>query len=569
MKSYHLLLAVCLLSITAGAQQARNIVLGELIVSVIDNDQINSLTKDLRIIDGQLTHLTVDRLLSKRMHAWLLKFDSKLNHEVVLDAVKSHSQTLIAQYNHTGIELQATVPNDPEYVDKSWRHYNSGNYYPDAVADADIDSEEAWDISTGGPTTDGDNVVIAVVDGGKCNDHVDIQMWHNVHEIPDNGIDDDHNGYVDDYEGWNTLQHDDSLLFYGHATSISGIAAAIGNNGIAVTGNNWDAHIMPIQVFTNGQTSQQLESAVIEGYGYVLEQRMKYNETNGDSGTFVVATNSSFSIENEWAKDFPMWCAMYDSLGAAGVLNACAVTNKNMNVDASGAVPSTCTSQHLIAVMASTYQDLMPDGYATIGKGYGPISVDLAAPAGVMTIKGTTGVHREQNATSFATPNVTGAISLLVSGMCPLLLADYKSYPDSILRMMKQWILDGTDAKPAFTNKNATGGRQNMHKMMLAMDAHCTVLSNGVTEYGNVEVKAVFPNPTTDRLNVNIGNQNLRSAELRITSLLGQVIYVERYNEVRRTTNIKLDVSDFTSGYYFVTIRDEMGNEVVQPFVKQ
>ena len=50
-------------------------------------------------------------------------------------------------------------------------------------------------------------IVVAVLDGGIDTNHISLQklLWHNLAEIPNNNIDDDHNGYVDDYYGWNFL----------------------------------------------------------------------------------------------------------------------------------------------------------------------------------------------------------------------------------------------------------------------------------------------------------------------------------------------------------------------------
>ncbi len=104
------------------------------------------------------------------------------------------------------------------------------------VAGADISATEAWDINTGGLTYFGDTVVIAVIDGGAELEHGDLKFWKNIHEIPENHIDDDGNGYVDDYNGWNSYNHSGYIWNDNHGTHVCGIAAAIGNNdkGFAV-----------------------------------------------------------------------------------------------------------------------------------------------------------------------------------------------------------------------------------------------------------------------------------------------------------------------------------------------
>ena len=102
------------------------------------------------------------------------------------------------------------VPNDPIFY-QQWALYNTGQ--AGGTFDADIDSPEAWEIETGSS-----DVVIAIVDSGVDYNHIDIKenIWNNSDEIPGNGIDDDDNGYKDDYRGWNFVTNDKlfSDLFY-------------------------------------------------------------------------------------------------------------------------------------------------------------------------------------------------------------------------------------------------------------------------------------------------------------------------------------------------------------------
>jgi hypothetical protein len=60
----------------------------------------------------------------------------------------------------------------------------------------------------------------------------------------------------------------------------------------------------------------------VNAYSYAFKQRQIYNQTNGNSGAFVVATNSSFGVNNGSPSNYPIWCGMYDSLGALGILSA-------------------------------------------------------------------------------------------------------------------------------------------------------------------------------------------------------------------------------------------------------
>ena len=91
-----------------------------------------------------------------------------------------------------------------------------------------------------------------------------------------------------------------------HGTHVSGIAGAIGDNDLGVTGVNWNAKIMPIA------GSSGVESVVVEAYGYVLEMRKLYDETEGEFGAYVISTNASFGVNYGNPANFPLWSALYD-----------------------------------------------------------------------------------------------------------------------------------------------------------------------------------------------------------------------------------------------------------------
>jgi len=98
------------------------------------------------------------------------------------------------------------VPNDLNFSEQ-WALHNTGQ--TGGTPDVDIDAPEAWDIETGSP-----DVIIAVIDGGIDYNHPDLadNVWVNDGEIPDNGIDDDGNGYIDDIRGWDFVNNDNDPL---------------------------------------------------------------------------------------------------------------------------------------------------------------------------------------------------------------------------------------------------------------------------------------------------------------------------------------------------------------------
>ncbi len=115
----------------------------------------------------------------------------------------------------------------------------------------------AWGLERGEPS-----IVVAVVDSGIQIDHPDIenQLWHNSGEVPSNGIDDDHNGYVDDLIGWDfsdaptlnghgdwTTRDNQPNDEIGHGTQVSGIIAAETDNGIGIAGIAPNCRIMTLR----------------------------------------------------------------------------------------------------------------------------------------------------------------------------------------------------------------------------------------------------------------------------------------------------------------------------------
>ena len=123
------------------------------------------------------------------------------------------------------------TPDDPQYPSQ-WSLNNTGQ--SSGTPGADVDAELAWDITAGDPS-----IVVAVVDSGTDIDHEDLaaNVWHNDDEIPNNGIDDDANGYIDDWEGWDFHNgNNEPRPIHYHGTHVTGIVNAVGGNGIGIAG---------------------------------------------------------------------------------------------------------------------------------------------------------------------------------------------------------------------------------------------------------------------------------------------------------------------------------------------
>jgi len=414
---------------------------------------------------AEYANIQSGKLLSGPMNIYRFQFDESPNADALLADIRSNPKVSLAQFNHY-VERRCDEVNDPDYT-AQWHHNNTGQN--GGTVDADIDTDLAWGITTGGTTANGDEIVVCVIEGGNLN-HTDLQAnaWKNLQEIPNNGIDDDNNGYVDDYLGWDVNTNSDGgfVLQGGHGTNVMGMIGATGGNGLAVIGANWNVKIMSVSGESVG-TSQQNEASVIAAYTYPLIMRQRYNQTNGDSGAFVVATNASWGIDGGDADEVPLWNNTYDSLGFYGILNCGATANNNVNIDAVGDIPTALPSEYMVSVTATNSSDVRTFS------GFGATTVDLGAPGeNVVTTSGNNGIT-STSGTSFASPLTAGVIALLYSAPCESFAEFVRNDPQGGADLVRQALFDGVDIIPNLVGQTVTGGRINTFNSLLEIMNAC------------------------------------------------------------------------------------------------
>ena len=446
----------------SATSQRLNHVLGDVLVKIDRNQKIENLVERFQYFQNQPTNLQIVNLASRPLNIWLLHFDQNTINELhFLEFLRRQKSVEIAQFNHL-ITMRQTTPNDALF-DNQWQYVNNGSN--GGVVDADIDADLAWDIATGGVTAEGDTIVAAVLDNGIGLNHPDFEdnLWVNNAEIPNDNLDNDNNGYVDDYRGWSIVSDNDDISGGSHGTPVAGIVGAKGNNSIGVTGVNWNVKVMIIK--NNFNTN---EAAVLEAYSYPLEMRRKYNETDGAEGAFVVSTNASWGTDFGQPEDAPLWCAFYDTLGVAGILSCGATINGNQNVDEVGDLPTACPSDFLISVTNTNRSD-----NKVTQAGYGVETIDLGAPGADAYNTSNNNTYSGFGGTSGATPHVTGAIALLYSAPCPNLIALAKSNPDLAALQVKDYILNGVDPNSSLEGITVTGGRLNLFNSLNLLINNC------------------------------------------------------------------------------------------------
>lgn len=385
-----------------------------------------------------------------------------VSHErAVLDVNQKSGMMDGAEYIMANDEVtRRSEPNDPQYS-KQWAFAPAGRK-------GSINAEEAWSISTGGPNILGQDVVVAVIDGGADINHPDLaaNLWVNKDEIPGNGIDDDGNGYIDDVNGWNSISGTSFIPADNHGTHVAGIVGAVGNNGRGVSGVNWDVKIMAISGASNN-TAQ-----VMRAYAYVLEQKKLWIETNGAKGANVVVTNSSFGIDgaNCQSSRYRAWNDMYNEMGKYGILSAVATANQAYDVDRRGDVPTGCDSPYTISVTNTDNRDKLHKEWWGGGAAWGKNSIDLGAPGtdiySTLPGRGTGSL----TGTSMATPYVAGAVALMHSSASVNFAVNFNDNPADSALELKEMILDTVERIQSLNGKSVTGGRLDLGRAVSAIN---------------------------------------------------------------------------------------------------
>lgn len=341
--------------------------------------------------------------------------------------------------------------NDPLY-DKQWNLHNNGNIgnYTDAtgkriissIKHADINAEAAWRQTTGDPS-----VVVAVVDGGIDIHHEDLQesIWINKNEIPDNGIDDDNNGYVDDVYGYNFTEDNALITPTRHATHVAGIIAARNNNGKGISsiaggnGNpNTGVRLMCCQIFRNNPNYNPSDKHSPETIGT--------GDRNREAAAIVYGANNGAIIsQNSWGYDRVMKQTPQVIKDAIHYFNTYAggdKTNKplmqgGLVIFAAGndatSAPSMPSAESSVVSVSSFNPDFSASWYTNYGSW-----TDISAPGGskpvnglyplqdgqptsaiLSTVPATTahpnGGYAYMQGTSMATPHVSAIAALIVS----------------------------------------------------------------------------------------------------------------------------------------------------------
>jgi len=348
---------------------------------------------------------------------------------------------------------KAAVSNDPSYATGSqlWGMY--GDDVPTASGPAGTtnqfgsQAEKAWDAGFTGSKS----VVVGIVDEGVDVSHPDLQgnIWINPYD-PVDGVDNDGNGYVDDVNGWD-FANNDNTVYDGtdsHGTHVAGTIGGVGGNGVGVAGVNWNVTMISTKFLgpNGGYTSD-----AVRALDYLTDLKTRH-------GINVVASNNSWggggyssalhSAIIRGAKAGILFVSAAGNGGGDGIGdNNDSVANYPSNYTTLTGTSTTSAASYeaVIAVAA-----LQSNGALASYSNYGASTVDIAAPGSGITSTLPGGTYGTYSGTSMATPHVTGTVALYAA-----------AFPNASAADIRQGILSAATPTSSLTGKTATGGRLN------------------------------------------------------------------------------------------------------------
>ncbi|HAU66390.1 MAG: peptidase S8 and S53, subtilisin, kexin, sedolisin [Candidatus Uhrbacteria bacterium GW2011_GWF2_39_13] len=404
--------------------------------------------------------------------------------------------------------LFAKTPDDA-YLDEQW--------YLET-----IHAQEAWDVETG----DG-SVVVAILDTGFDLDHPDLKqnVWVNAKEIADDGIDNDHNGYVDDVNGYDFIDEDGSPVpdqdngfeesAVSHGTVIAGIIGGVGDNGKGIAGINWDVQLMSVRILdSNGIGDSQ---SVYKGVKYAIK-----------NGADVI----NLSFTGFEADDF--LSAAIKEAYRVGIVVVAAMGNAEpgINTDDQPIYPVCYGEQAdqdwILGVAATDTHD-----EKAFFSNYGFICTDISAPGQDLFST----VYQDDDWQTFAQGYYQGAwsgtsmASPLVAGAAALLKSAYHSLtPDDIKSILR------LSVDPVFSTGDVVGkmgaGRLNLSNALAIAPSFVDpeddgqMSSSSVTKRASsyrIAVAPEFGSPPTVRVFTNDGSTVTASFDAYDASFTGGV----------------------------------------------
>ncbi len=321
---------------------------------------------------------------------------------------------------------EETAPNDLQFQDQRSSYQR-------------LNLMKAWDLSRGSH-----EVVVAVVDSGVDLNHGDLRenLWKNTKEIPENGLDDDGNGYIDDYDGWNFADGTNQPMDVdGHGTHVSGIIGAVGDNHLGVSGVNWHVRVLPIRFLDDTGRGDTLNG--VKAIVYAVQRGARV--INCSWGSYSERSMTSKAMEDaiRYAADH-------------GVLVIAASGNEKVDNDGGKThYPSSVESPGMLSIVASSGSGVKADF-----SNFGWFSTHLAAPGTQVLSTFTEPPYRYLSGTSMAAPMVSGVAALMLS-----------VEPHLTLLELRNGLLNAATQRSNYEGLVATAGDLDAYTALHQLDA--------------------------------------------------------------------------------------------------
>ncbi len=339
--------------------------------------------ESLRSIFPFLTNFS--KYSSKLKRTYLLRFSLTADLPTLKATFKNSNLIEAVAYNYLRPTLEdEVVPNDPKYSEQ-WSLPL-------------INLPQAWVIEKGNL-----DVVIAIIDSGIDYRHDDLasKIWVNPGEIPDNGVDDDGNGYIDDMHGWDftdapNLQAEGDFIEgdnepideSGHGTHVAGIAGAMPNNGIGIAGVAWNCPLMAVRA------------------GLSLGGGSRMQDDDSAAAIVYAADNGASIINMSWGSSQHSF-VIQDAIDYAYARGAVLIGAAGNSQEAESIFPA---GYRKVISVASTNQHKQRYYKSNFGA-----SVDIGAPGNAILSTQIDNDYRILTGTSMAAPHVAGIAALMRS----------------------------------------------------------------------------------------------------------------------------------------------------------
>ena len=385
----------------------------------------------------------------------------------------------------------------------------------------------AWDLTQGDT-----NVVIGIVDSGSDLDHPDLgaNIKYNYAEIPNNGLDDDNNGYIDDWRGWDfaganyqALSEDNNpnivSSYCEHGSHVSGCASQVTNNGVNGAGIGFKCKLL---ICKHGADNDNTGG----GYSYVYNTNagLTYCYQNGAKvmncsfGSSSPSAYTQLVLNNAWA---------------AGVITCASAGNDGANV-----VRYPAAYQNVISVASTTSGDIKSwfSNYHT--------TVDVCAPG--------SSIYSTLYNNSYAVFDGTSMSSPICAGTVALIRSKYPSYtPDQVVNRLLQGCDNIYNLNPSYTGLLGAG-RINAYKSVMPLSS---INPNGNGIPSSFKMEQNYPNPFNPATKINFSIPKSSSVKITVYDSRGrEVETLVNENKPAGNYTVNFNASVYASGAYFYKI---------------